>query len=990
MKLRFEPNLDYQLEAIRAVGDLFRGQEARYSQFAVTGGPVQPRFSLAEGAGIGNRLDLADDDMLRNLRSVQLRNGLLPDEALRSRDFTVEMETGTGKTYVYLRTVFALNRRYGFTKFVVVVPSVAIKEGVAKALQITDSHFRSLYRGAAFDWFLYDSVKLGLVRNFATGSHIQIMVATVGAINKKDFNNLYKDSEKAGGTKPIDLIRATRPILIVDEPQSVDGGLGGRGREALARMDPLCTLRYSATHADRHHMVYRLDAVDAYQRGLVKRIEVASAVVESAHNRPYLRLIATARKAGTISARVEIDIERAGRVRRVRKTVQDGDDLEEATGRAVYRGCRIGEISVAKGGEFVELRVPGGERWLRPGEAWGDIDGDAARRQMIRRTVREHLDKEKRLRPKGIKVLSLFFIDAVERYRRYDDEGRASKGVYARMFEEEYRRLAGHPRYRDHIQGLNGGDAEEAHDGYFSIDRKGGWTDTAEGNQAGRDNAERAYNLIMKEKERLLSLDTPLRFIFSHSALREGWDNPNVFQICTLRDIRSERERRQTVGRGLRLAVNRKGERLHSLDVNTLTVIATESYEEFAANLQKEIERDTAIRFGIVEAHAFAAIPAAGVGGRTQALGIEASKTLWEHLLAMGYIDSEGRIRDTLRVALREKTLNLPARFRALHTEIAEALHKRAGQLDVRNADERRTVHPRQAVLDSQEFRDLWDSIKHRTTYRVAFDGEALIGRCARALADMPAIPKARLQWRKADIAIAEAGVEATETAVATPMALDEAGVELPDLIAELQNRTQLTRDSVLRILCESGRLAEIGRNPQRFVEHAAETIAWHKRTALVDGIRYRRLGSRNVYAQELFEKEELVAYLKNMIEAKKSVYEQVVYESGVEAEFADRMERNDDVKVYAKLPGWFTVPTPLGRYNPDWAILIDSEEGEQLYLVVETKGSEARGDLRDAENAKIACGKAHFDALAKKGSPARYHVATGLDDLLSRIGAGG
>ena len=321
MKLRFEPDLDYQLEAMEAVCGLFRGQEAHYTTFAVTGGPAQLRFSLAEGAGIGNRLDLADDDMLRNLREVQLGNGLLPDEELRSRDFTVEMETGTGKTYVYLRTVFELNRRYGFTKFVVVVPSVAIKEGVAKALQITDSHFRSLYRGTAFDWFLYDSAKLGQVRNFATGPHIQIMVATVGAINKKDINNLYKDSEKAGGARPIDLIRATRPILIVDEPQSVDGGLGGRGREALARMDPLCTLRYSATHADGHHIVYRLDAVDAYRRGLVKRIEVASAVVEGAHNRPYLRLISTASKAGAIGARVEIDIERGGRVRRTRRTV---------------------------------------------------------------------------------------------------------------------------------------------------------------------------------------------------------------------------------------------------------------------------------------------------------------------------------------------------------------------------------------------------------------------------------------------------------------------------------------------------------------------------------------------------------------------------------------------------------------------------------------------------------------------------------------------
>ena len=361
------------------------------------------------------------------------------------------------------------------------------------------------------------------------------MVVTVGAINKKDVNNLYKDSEKTGGEKPIDLIRATRPILIVDEPQSVDGGLQGQGKEALGAMNPLCTLRYSATHADLHHMVYRLDAVDAYERKLVKQIEVASATVQDAHNKPYVRVVSTSNLRGVISAKVVLDVEEAGGVRLCEKTVQGGDDLEQATGRAVYRDCRIGEIRVEKGNEFVELRVPGGEQYLGRGQAWGDVDALAVQREMIRRTIREHLDKEKRLRPQGIKVLSLFFIDAVDLYRRL-----ANHPDYHTLFEEVDLTKA----------------AEEVHNGYFSIDKKGGWTDTAENNQPNRDNAERAYNLIMKEKEKLLSLETPLKFIFSHSALREGWDNPNVFQICALRDMRSERERRQTIGRGLRLCAS--------------------------------------------------------------------------------------------------------------------------------------------------------------------------------------------------------------------------------------------------------------------------------------------------------------------------------------------------------------------------------------------------------------------------------------------------
>ncbi len=992
MKLHFEPNLDFQLQAIEAVCDLFRGQEVCRTEFTVTRDPAatQARLAFAESdLGIGNRLTLLDEEILDNLKAIQLRNGLPPSVALDSGDFTVEMETGTGKTYVYLRTILELNKRYGFTKFVIVVPSIAIKEGVYKSLQITEAHFRALYSGTPYEYFLYDSAKLGQVRNFATSPQIQVMVVTVGAINKKDVNNLYKDSEKTGGEKPIDLIRATRPILIVDEPQSVDGGLRGRGKEALGAMNPLCTLRYSATHADQHHMVYRLDAVDAYERKLVKQIEVASATVSGAHNRPYVRLVSTRNRRGVISARVELDVETPGGVRRREVNVQDGDDLEQTTERATYRDCRIGEIRVERDNEFVELRVPGGERYLGLGEAWGDVDALAVQREMIRRTIREHLDKEKRLRPQGIKVLSLFFVDAVDRYRRYDDEGNSVKGDYARMFEEEYRRLANHPDYRTLFEGVDlDAAAGEVHDGYFSIDKKGGWTDTAENTQANRDNAERAYNLIMKEKEKLLSLETPLKFIFSHSALREGWDNPNVFQICALRDIRTERARRQTIGRGLRLCVNQEGARLRGFDVNTLTVVATESYEAFAENLQQEIEKETGIRFGVVEAHRFATIPVIGEDGKTTALGVEASKVLWEHLNAEGYIDAQGRIQDSLRKALKDETLSVPDEFTAQREGITGLLRKLAGRLEIKNADERHPVRPRQAILHSPEFKALWDRIKYKTTYRVSFDNVGLIAQCIRALQEGPPIPKTRIQWRKADIAIGESGVEATETAGAATVVLQESDIELPDVLTELQNRTQLTRRSIQQILCESGRLADFKRNPQEFIELAAQAIKRCKQEALVDGIKYRRRRDESYYAQERFEQEELTGYLKNMLDAKKSVYEKIVYESDIESRFADQLEKNIAVKVYAKLPGWFAVPTPLGSYNPDWAVLIDSDEGERLYFVVETKGSVLAGDLRGVERAKINCGKAHFNALKVGESAVRYEVATSVDDVLAGIGA--
>ncbi len=983
-----------QWDAIEAVCDLFRGQELCRTEFTVL--PNAQSSFLQSDLGIGNRLTLLDDQIQENLKAVQLRNGLRPSETMASGDFTVEMETGTGKTYVYLRTIFELNKRFGFTKFVIVVPSVAIKEGVYKSLQITEEHFKGLYAGVPYEYFLYDSSKLGQIRNFATSATIQIMVVTVGAINKRDVNNIYGKgaNEATGGERPIDLVRATQPIIIVDEPQSVDGGLTGAGKAALDAMNPLCTLRYSATHVDKHHMVYRLDAVDAYEQKLVKQIEVASATIEAAHNKPYVRLVSVQNRRGSISARLELDVQTLTGVRREEKSVQDGDDLEQTTGRALYRDCRVGEIRIVKGREFVELRVPGGEVFLRIGEAWSDVEALPVQREMIRRTLKEHLDKEKRLRPLGIKVLSLFFVDRVDKYRQYDAEGKALKGEYAKIFEEEYRRLAKHPDYNTLFGEVDlSRAAEEVHEGYFSIDKKGGWSepdlnDRGEmRNQSSRDDAERAYNLIMKRKEELLSFETPLKFIFSHSALKEGWDNPNVFQICTLRDIRTERERRQTIGRGLRLCVNQHGNRMRGFELNTLTVIATESYEEFAENLQKEIEEDTGIRFGIVEVHQFAGIAVTAQDGTSRALGFDNSKALWAALKSEGYIDAHGKIQDSLRLALKDRTLVVPEEFRPQIVKIAEILTKLAGRLTIRNADERRQVRPREAVLNSPDFKALWDRIKHKTTYRVRFDNEKLIESCIRGLNNAPAIPRTRLQWRRAGLAIGRAGVEATEREGGSMVALHEEDIELPDILSTLQDRTQLTRRSIARILTESLRLDDFKRNPQAFIETASEAIQREKRLAVVDGIKYQRLGDEAFYAQELFQQEELTGYLKNMlVETKKSVFEQVVYQSDTEARFADQLEKNSAVKVYAKLPSWFQVPTPLGPYTPDWAVLIETDEGERLYFVVESKASLHLADLREKELAKIECGREHFRTLSTIcDASARFEVSDDLDELLAK-----
>ena len=704
-----------------------------------------------------------------------------------------------------------------------------------------------------------------------------------------------------------------------------------------------------------------------------------------------MKLLAVANKKGVITASIEVDRENAaGAVRRETITVQDGFDLEQETGRPLYANVRIGEIRAAKADQFIELKVPGGEEFLRVGEAWGDVDPKAVQRAMIARTIKEHLDKEKRLRPLGVKVLSLFFIDEVAKYRQYDEQGNAVKGEYALMFEEEYKRLAKHPDYQSLFKEVDlSAAANEVHNGYFSIDKKkiGGKTvevlkDTS-GSTAADDDT---YSLIMRDKEKLLSFSSPLKFIFSHSALKEGWDNPNVFQICNFSTRDTERWRRQTIGRGLRLCVNQKGERLRGFEVNTLTVIATESYEQFAENLQRDIEKDTGIQFGIVKDHEFAGIGIGQENGGVAPLGFDASKALWAHLKSQGYIDSKGKVQDTLRTALKEGILVLPEQFSAQKEQIAAVLKKITGKLEIKDADERKTVPVRKSVFVSPEFKALWDRIKHKTTYRVQFDNVQLIKKCIDALNVMPPVAKTRLLWKKAEMSITKAGVDASEVSVSSPVAIDENDIELPDVLTELQDRTQLTRKTIAHILTESTRLQDFKRNPQQFIELTADAINRCKRLALVDGIKYQRLGDDDYYAQELFETEELTGYLKNLVQdTQKSVYQHVVYDSAVERDFAEALEKNEAVKVYAKLPGWFKVPTPLGTYNPDWAVLIERDGQERLYFVVETKSSLIEGDLRDREGGKIKCGAAHFAALAVGENPAIYGKFKGVDGLIER-----
>ncbi|AHF04559.1 type III restriction endonuclease subunit R [Marichromatium purpuratum 984] len=991
MKIKFNPDLDFQADAIASIVDLFEGQETCQTNFTVGAMDATPQLSLGiseNSPGIGNYLKLLNEDILANIGKVQLRNGLKPSTALGDLNFTVEMETGTGKTYVYLRSIFELNRKYGFTKFIVVVPSVAIKEGVKKSLEMTEEHFKGLFDNVRFDYFVYDSQKLGQVRNFATSDCIQIMVINIDAFRRSfadpskesKANIIHRPNDRMTGAKPIEFIQATNPIVIIDEPQSVD--TTKKSTEALASLNPLCTFRYSATHQDKHHQVFRLDSVDAYERKLVKQIEVAGVTVADSHNNAYVRLLSVDNRNG-ISARIEYDAIRKGQIKREQKKVKTGVDLVELSGgRDVYDGYIIEEIYCAEGQEYISFT--GTETVVRLGQTIGEVDDDEYKRLQIRKTIDEHLDKELRLRPKGIKVLSLFFIDRVANYRAYDADGNPVKGKYALMFEEEYAKAIKKPKYSTLFEDVDLKTAADGvHNGYFAQDKKKDASGNArlKESKGGGTTAddEGAYHLIMRDKEKLLSFDSKLKFIFSHSALREGWDNPNVFQICTLNETSSVMKKRQEIGRGLRICVDQEGERVYGFEVNTLTVMANESYEEFARKLQKEIEEDTGIRFGLVEQHLFANIPVQDANGAQQPLGVETSKKVWEHLKKEGYVDNRGKVTDKLRRALNDDSLELPNEVAEQAGQIAALLNKVAGSLNVKNAEERTKVSLNKERFLGEDFKALWDRIKYKTTFQVSFDTEALIETCADEIKKSPVVTKARFVYRKSKTEISRGGIGMGEAFQQT-YSYDAEHMRPPDIVSFLQNETNLTRRSIVEILRRSGRLGDFKRNPNKFIEQVSEIIKSQMRLFIVDGIKYHRIGDDAFYGQELFKDQELFGYLsKNMVKTEKSVYDHVVYDSDVERKFAERLDQSGDVKVFAKLPDWFKIETPLGTYNPDWAVLVEREDVERLFFIVETKGSLLTDALRPTEQGKIDCGKAHFKAL---GTNVGFAVANSYDSF--------
>lgn len=1001
MKLQFNAELDYQWDAISAIADIFKGQDSLQTNFSVSKtvkGPQNDLFSNQTELGVGNKLDLLDDELLENIRHIQLKQGLKQtqegdwlEQVKRkvSRNFTVEMETGTGKTYVYLRSIFELNNRFGFTKFIIVVPSVAVKEGVYKSLQITEQHFKGLYDNTPYDYFIYDSSKLGEVRSFATNDAIQIMVINIDAF-KKSFtdpaketsaNIIHRANDRMNGMKPIDFICDTRPIVIIDEPQSVDNT--DKAKEAIASLNPLCTLRYSATHKEKYNLMYKLDSIDAYERKLVKQIEVASIAVKDGHNKAYIRLISVDNKKSPISAQIEFDAIQKGQVKRITKKVKSGDDLLAlSSGRDVYDGYVINDIYCEPGNEYIDFTSK--PDVIRLGERIGDVNQDDFKRLQINKTIEEHLNKELKLTKERIKVLSLFFIDKVANYRFYDADGNAQKGKYALMFEEEYRKLIKKPKYQSlfgdvDVESLVGA----VHDGYFSSDKTGKaknqYKDTTGVTQADED----TYRLIMRDKEKLLSFKSKLKFIFSHTALKEGWDNPNVFGICTLNETKSLIKKRQEIGRGLRIAVNQDGERVHGFDVNTLTVMANESYEDFVSQLQKEIEEDEGIKFGVVEKHLFANILIETQDHRQAFLGAEPSEKIWAHLLNAGYIDKNSKVQDKLRTDIKANSVDLPYEFHDYSSQITATLKKVAGNLNIKNAADKGEVLLNKAIYLGEDFKQLWELIKYKTTFKLDFDVEDLIKRCVELIKNELVVGKAKFVYGKGKAEIGRGGIMINETTEIQHV-FDSQDYQLPDIVSYLQNETQLTRKTLVAILLQCGRLQDFKNNPQKFVDEVGAIIKRQMRHFIVDGITYTKIGNEHFYAQELFEEKELIGYLnKNMLEAQKSVYDHVIFDSEVEADFARSFEKSADVKVYAKLPGWFKIDTPLGSYNPDWAVLVNQGNEEKLYFVVETKGSILGELLRPSEKAKIDCGREHFKALEV---PVKFMVADNFGTFMDQV----
>ncbi|MCX5815266.1 MAG: DEAD/DEAH box helicase family protein [Proteobacteria bacterium] len=993
MKLKFDANLEYQQEATQSVTDLLEGlpqaQSGLKINFENIGG------TLFNELGIGNDLILPFNEMLANLHKIQMRNNIPKSRMLieegspyKFPNFSVEMETGTGKTYVYLRTVFELNKLYGFKKFIIVVPSVAIREGVTSSIKLMKDHFKGLYDNVAFDDFVYQSKDLSRVRQFAVNNEVQIMVINIQAFQrdagedvdygmlsdaeKKKLNIIHQEQDKMSGRRPIEYVQATNPVLIIDEPQSVDNT--PKSQKAISNLNPLFALRYSATHTNPYNLLYQLDPIRAYDMRIVKQIEVMDASGGQNFGKTMVRLDSVGYwpiTSKTPQAKITIFEDTPNGPREKQVKVKHGMDLTQQTNRIDYEGYLLTNINAEPGNEYIEFQ--NGVVVELAHEA--DGMGDERMKSQLRQTIDQHFAKEKRLKDKGIKVLSLFFIDHVKSYRQFDENGNRQKGKLATWFEEFYAEISNMPMYK----GLIPYTAQEVHDGYFSADKKKGKVVEELDTTGSTAKDDETYELIMRDKERLLNTEEPLRFIFSHSALREGWDNPNVFQICTLREMGTDRERRQTIGRGLRLPVNHDGDRVYDEQVNRLTVIANESFENFARGLQSDIEMaidpSGGFKFGRILQIAFT--PLLNTAG-TDYLSQEESKALWEHIRKEGLIDDSGDFTPKFKPDKAGFSLNLPSDFSGMDEAVIIRMNRFLPRDIVKDARKRQTVSYNKRVELNPDFKILWDKISQKTRYSVEFKTDKLVELASAKIKAMAEIRKVQIEITKRDIEINESGVTGGRiTSNRTYTVSNEQ--PLPDILAFLQRETELTRGTLVKILKQSNRIKDFTANPVMFMAEAAKLINRALHELIIDGIKYEPIAGQ-IYDMRLFEQAEVEEYLNRLYTVtstdNRTPFDYIAYDSDTEEKIAKLLDSEDKVKFFCKLPRWFKVATPLGTYNPDWAVVV--EDTQKLYLVRETKSTFDRDKRRESENKKVDCGKAHFIALG-----VNFKDATNIHEIL-------
>lgn len=1042
MKLQFKEQ-QFQLQAVKAVVDCFAGQPLETARFtlerskdilrktkAAATGKQEFAFEeeVKEAIGYRNRpLQITESQILANVQQVQRTNiinevqGIERPKGLKlGYNLTIEMETGTGKTYTYIRTMYELHKHYGWSKFIIIVPSIAIREGVYKSFEVTQDHFQEIY-GHKIKPFIYNSTKPDDIESFASDSRISVMIINTQAFNAKgkDARRIYMELDQFGTRRPIEIIAQTNPILIIDEPQSVEGD---KTLEGMQDFNSLFTLRYSATHKNEYNKVFRLDALDAYNNKLVKKIQVKGINLKGTSgttgylyleqivlstNKPPMALVEYEKRSGTTTKRVRQKLEKGANL----------FDLSE--GMPQYKNYVIQEVD----GYFNKIVINGQD--IFAGEALGDLDEKAFRRIQIRETIVSHLQREKQLFDKGIKVLSLFFIDSVEKYRVYKD-GAEQAGEYAKIFEEEYNLIKNdfidlfHQEYNDYLRDMDASkthkgympgsyaeylsrdDAERVHNGYFSVDKQKRLIDPSvkkgkKGEEEESDDIS-AYDLIMKDKERLLSFEEPTRFIFSHSALKEGWDNPNVFQICALKYSDANIRRRQEVGRGMRICVDKHGVRLdydtvgdQVHEINKLTVIASESYEAFAKGLQAEIAAAIKNRPQKADVDYFIGKMIADGKGAEIRIDKDTAKKLHNVLMKKDVLDEDEKITTQGREMIESNTLPLPEQlepYRAAITALMKAVV--TGEAPKPDDDRKDTPIQVNANFHKKEFRELWDRISLKTVYEVQFDTPKLIkDSIARLNADL------YISERSYEVKSGELQEDTTKEALDNKEGFKETGRTTKklnsdiytntvyDLVGEIVALTNLTRRTVVEILkgISGAKFLMVRKNPEEFIAKSGKLINEVKASLIINNIIYHKTEDRHD-AKTVFTNSKTALRQNEML--KKHIYDFLTTDSKTEAQFAEALENATEVVVYAKLPKTFYVTTPVANYSPDWAIVFEKESVRHIYFVAETKGSDSEMDLRHIESLKIHCAGEHFKAIS--GQEVKFSKVSSYEQMLEIV----